>query len=348
MKRISIHFIIFIIAGSLLGWTGCTELQKGVSTGFIVATIYSGSDYAADICISGNYAYIADALHGVEIIDISDPYPEPPLSYTIVGWLHPPAGARHIYTNGNYAYILNPVDGLQVIDITDPTKPVLKGHVGGGTENGEDLCADGNYVYVAESFIYSPGKVQIVDVSNPSAPLLMGAIDTRGPAKAVTRAGQYLYVADIVGLLIIDVTDPLNPHIEGSIELPQQVALDVCLSGNYAFITGFHDGVYVIDITDPSRPNIVTTISLNPYNIPCCMQIDSHYLYVLDGVHMWVVDISEPTKPRVKGNASTMVHLDDPQERDVKAIAIKGSYAFVANGGSGTRVLYIPRISLLP
>ena len=54
--------------------------------------------------------------------------------------------------------------------------------------------------------------LQIIDVSDPVKPALLGSIDTNGDYRDVVVVGTTVYVAaGYAGLKIIDVSDPTSP-----------------------------------------------------------------------------------------------------------------------------------------
>ncbi|MFO0795377.1 MAG: hypothetical protein U0586_15100, partial [Candidatus Brocadiaceae bacterium] len=70
----------------------------------------------------------------------------------------------------------------------------------------------GKTAYVAD---YGSG-LQVIDVSKPSAPKLLGSSDTPGSAWGVAVVGKTAYVADWDrGLQIIDVSTPSAPKLLG-------------------------------------------------------------------------------------------------------------------------------------
>jgi hypothetical protein len=73
--------------------------------------------------------------------------------------------------------------------------------VGGYNTNGEasDLEIVGNLAYIADG----PGGVQIIDVSNPRAPVRVGGYDTPGYAQDIDVVGNKAYVADGNGGLVV-------------------------------------------------------------------------------------------------------------------------------------------------
>ena len=71
-----------------------------------------------DFAIVGSYAYIADDVAGLWVLDISNPAAIVQVaSYATLG------SASGIALSGNYAYIADGGDGLRVVAITNPAHP---------------------------------------------------------------------------------------------------------------------------------------------------------------------------------------------------------------------------------
>jgi hypothetical protein len=90
-----------------------------------------------------------------------------------------------------------------------------------------DVAVVGNYAYVAAS----PHGLQVVDVSNPAAPKLVGSCDTPALPEAVAAAGHHAFVTvGRHGLRIFDVSNPAAPKPVGSYDAPparwRQMAAD--------------------------------------------------------------------------------------------------------------------------
>ncbi len=67
-----------------------------------------------------------------------------------------------------------------------------------------DIAVVGDTAYVADSF----SGLQMMDISDPAAPIFLGSYDTPGSARSVAVVGTIAYVADeYPGLQIIDVSD---------------------------------------------------------------------------------------------------------------------------------------------
>ncbi len=122
---------------------------------FLVKRFADINSKANDVAVQGNYAYLADGLGGMEVIDVSN-VNEP----FIAGYLYTPDGSTAIDVDGNYAYLANYINGgIQVADISFPPNPVNAGfyHPSGVFALGVTIA--GSYVYVSDGI----GGFQIYD-----------------------------------------------------------------------------------------------------------------------------------------------------------------------------------------
>ena len=77
----------------------------------------------------------------------------------------------------------------------------------------------GRQAYVADNY----SGLQVVDVSTPASPQIIGSVATPGQALSVAVVGTTAYVADgHIGLQVIDVSTPASPQIIGSVDTPGQ------------------------------------------------------------------------------------------------------------------------------
>ncbi len=80
--------------------------------------------------------------------------------------------------------------------------------------------------------------LRVIDVSNPAAPVEIGALDTPDCAYDVEVVGDLAYVADsrISGLRVIDVSNPAAPVEIGALDTPESSARDVEVVGGLAYV----------------------------------------------------------------------------------------------------------------
>jgi peptidyl-prolyl cis-trans isomerase A (cyclophilin A) len=84
--------------------------------------------YAVSVSVAEGYAYVADAVYGVYVLDVSDPahaqYVADFFTYT-----YPDAYAWDLVVHGGRLHIVTQGNGLIAVDISDPTQPGYLGHL---------------------------------------------------------------------------------------------------------------------------------------------------------------------------------------------------------------------------
>ncbi|MEJ2354064.1 MAG: hypothetical protein P8Y03_30175, partial [Anaerolineales bacterium] len=187
---------------------------------------------------------------------------------------------------------------------------------------------------VRDNFAYVTNRagLQVVDVSDPSAPTRLGEIDTPGEAVGVALEGNYAYIADGgQGLSIVDISDPANLKPVAVFNTPG-VAWNVAVAGDYVYIADGDAGLYIVNISDPAAPQ--TTSVLADLSDARDVITISGFLFVADGVNgLQVVDVNKPAAPQVIGS------LDTPGT--ALALASSGVYVFIADGSEGVVVAYV-------
>src|SRR5207249_871872 len=93
-------------------------------------------------------------------------------------------------------------------------------------------------------------------VSTPSAPWIIGTVDTPGMARGVAVANGYAYVADNTAVQVIDVRTPSSPRIVGSLATTASSA--VAMVGTRLYVI---DGLQlkIIDVVTPGAPVLLST-----------------------------------------------------------------------------------------
>ncbi len=209
-----------------------------------------------------------------------------------------------------------------------------------GSEDGaNDITVSGRYAYVA-NYNLSP-SLSIIDISNPSAPVLISTTSVTGRGDSVVVSGRYAYMASShhnstpdPGDSAVDVVDISNPYA------PMQVSrvilgasssswpLGIAISGHYVY-TANSDGnsISVIDVSNPLAPVQIATTSLEAGS--SAIAISGRYAYVtnFDSSSISVVDISNPATP--SQIATTSVPTNP------RSVAISGRYAYVTSNGDG-------------
>jgi hypothetical protein len=116
------------------------------------------------LAASGNHAYAVDGLQRLYTIDIGDPrFP------SVVGQSITPGYANDVAVEGSHAFVTGTF-GLAIFDVADPTLPTLIASLA--------LSGVGDEVAVSDNRVYatvSKGGLQVVEVSDPSHPIILGS-----------------------------------------------------------------------------------------------------------------------------------------------------------------------------
>jgi hypothetical protein len=128
---------------------------------------------------------------------------------------------------------------------------------------------------------------------------------------------------------VIDVSNPVSPRRVGSYETFGEPAIDVAVSGGYAYVARWASGLQVIDVRDPVNPRRV-----GEYDTPGSalgVAVSGSYAYVADGSSLQVIDVSDPTKPRLVGSYA-------PFDMAL-SVLVNDKYAYVVDRNAGLRVI---------
>lgn len=238
-----------------------------------------------DLSLSGSYAFGADHEGGaIEIFDVA--VPEQPV---LVASILTPGAVRAVAATDHHAYVVDRI-ALRILDLSEPTAPF---EVGFYELDGEpaDIAVAGQYVIV------SGYDFQVIDVSNPTSPRIIGALP--GGFGRMATTGDHAYVQH-GGVSVIDLSNPTLPSIVGSLDIEIS---DIAAAGDYAFVVN-GDGLHVIDVSEPTAPTEVGLFGAPDwYPLPCgSVSVSGGYAYVRGGYYIHVIDVSDPTAPTPTGS----------------------------------------------
>jgi len=280
---------------------------------------------ARGIVVSGNYAYLADNLRGLNIFDISDP-----ATPILKGSYNTPGASQDLTISGNYSYVADGISGLQIIDISDITNPTFVGSYNTpGYASG--VAVSGNYSYVADgSFV----GLHVLDISNPANPTFISSYFTPGQAGGITVVGSHALIADGgfnygSGLQIMDISNPGNPTVVGVYNTPS-IAKRVTVSGDYAFVVDRGTGLLIINISNITNPTLTSS-----YNTPgdaFGVSVAGNYAFVADFQGgLQIINIANITNPTFISSYDTPGFAT--------GVTVAGNYAYVADGDSGLQII---------
>ena len=194
----------------------------------------------------------------------------------------------------------------------------------------------GELAFVAD---YDSG-LQVIDISIPSSPSIIGSFPTPYQANDVVLAGDLAYVGDgrrgyapdRGSLHVVAIVDPFEPFAVGTVSLPDDVR-GLAAYGELVYVANEHAGDFrIVDLSDPSQPTVLSV--LQTPDEPWDVEVRSGYAYVAARRSgLLVVDISDPNAPHIVGS------VDTPDF--AQAVCLSGDYAYVADGASGLQVISV-------
>ncbi len=263
-------------------------------------------------------------LAAFEVINIKNPH-------------HPNVVGSYAYKNvlgvsvdiassfGDYAYsIFSDVRSgtfwnFHVFNVLDPTNPKLVSQNKVSNEYGYKVALLGNgydYAYVLSSNSPVPSDyfLNVIDIKNPLSPKKVGRYAFSVPIKSIAISGNYVYATSSKGLVILDISNPVNPVQIKSLNLPGHPG-DIVVVDNFAYVGScpFQQKtkgiLWIINIDAPMHAGIEGIFTdnhpeVNGYGTP---QVNGRYVYLQclqyagpsggNSKGFRIINIENPSKP---------------------------------------------------
>lgn len=201
--------------------------------------------FTSDVTVVGDVAYVTDYFGGLNLFDVSNP-----AGAVRVGGTQALSGPNGIEVVGSYAYIADGLDGLVVVDVSNPAMPTVVGSYN-TPGNAQDVAIENGYAYIADGIA---GGLEIIDVIDPSNPVGMGSYPMQNNTLGIDVRNQVVFVAGGgSGLVLFDVSDPMNPVLLDATQSPGRSVWDVEVQDSRAYIAINGEGVMAVNIANPSN-----------------------------------------------------------------------------------------------
>jgi hypothetical protein len=247
------------------------------------------------------------------------------------------------FVAGNYAYVARDRE-LHVVEIKRPDRPrwVATVDVPGRVMKVE---VSGDYAYVVhypsvDAWGAAPpdGGLQIVDISRPKRPRIVGYYNAPSLAQDVAMAGDVAFLADWGGLRVLDIHNRAHPvELASLTDGLSAVAVSgdrlYATWGSCSMRTPYCDGgIWAADISSPRRPAPLG--EFRPVEMPGYdIAIQGEYAYVA-GIGLWQVNVSPPTNMKLESEYKLF------EGRYQARLAIAGDYLYLVTD-KGLRVMEI-------
>jgi hypothetical protein len=254
------------------------------------------------------------------------------------------SAATDIAFKDNYAFVIGQwyLSGrydscyyLQVLDISNPKDvkviDTLKNKIALiGNYSPTNITIDGHYAYI--NFVI--GGIRILDINDPTQ-IIEKSIFEPGEDRwynAMCVSGDYLYLGDNTKFKVINISNPENPYLIGTLDIGGCGISDIKINGNYAYVINCGE-LAILDISNPAYPVIISnfspSISNHSFN-KCDYKNDvlylsgySYYQNSYGFTFIEAISVSDPNNPLFLSRAYSSV-----TSSGVKGIIVKDDYAY--------------------
>ncbi len=208
--------------------------------------------------------------------------------------------------------------GIKSYDVATPSSIVLDESINTpGSPTG--IAILGDYAMIGTG----TRSFQTYDLRSPVAlTQKTGFNPGSGRTGIATRGGR----AYAVGNSLLNVIDIASP--ESSLPSLGQVAIagavDVAISGDYAFVAAGSNGLKVVDMANETAPSVIGA-ALPASGTLSAVAIKGDYVYCAGSGSLEIFDISDPSTPLWKG-------FIDSEGMGMHDVAIRGSRVYVTDG----------------
>jgi prepilin-type N-terminal cleavage/methylation domain-containing protein len=276
---------------STVGWTDNGNYREVVETTYLNNWMKSGlSDWSSisiesgislsgtngiDVVTEGNYAYILRAVAQpyFTIVDITDPS-----NPTVVGSCPNSnctlsTSLQDVVVSGDYAYVTSTNNNaeLQIIDISDKANPRRVGvYNAPGTQDANGLFYANGLLYMTRNYSGTSGQDEfyIMNVSDPTNPVVVDSLSLEDNALDVVVSGNYAYLASADNsreFQVINVSNPANISLTGRYALNitgtgnNYNATTLAVGSGYAYVGRVTENrIYAVNISNPTAPTLVS------------------------------------------------------------------------------------------
>jgi hypothetical protein len=268
------------------------------------------------VAIDGTRAFCGNGGGGFSVFDVADPARPMLLARSAVGYggLVTLVGDRML-TRALSIYHLDAALEAELVGLSRAA----------GTPNA--ICYANGLAYLASG---SKG-LQVLDLDRPACLQRLGRLDTGGLARRLVPDGSLVWLVDGTnGVAAVNLSDPANPRLVGGLDTAGE-AWDIARQGQVAYVADGANGLLALDVSEPTKPRQVGRVVLE--DAVYRLALAPPYLWGAAGYYGGLVglDISVPAAPRVIGSVLT--------PGDPRALAVRGRYAYVADGPAGLQIV---------
>jgi|GEM_PF-143530 len=206
----------------------------------------------------------------------------------------------YVDNNGTEYALVGIRNGLSIVSLSNPANPTELFFIPGANTFWRDIKTHEAYAYVTNE---GGNGLLIVDLTNLPASInykdtLIGGLNTAHNIY-IDNGTAYVVGADVGngGIMMLDLSDPWYPEIEGS--YTQAYVHDVYVRNNLAYSAEINNGrLRILDITNKTNPQVIGSRTYaNPLTHNAWLSDDSQTCFTTDELsqaYVYAWDVSDP------------------------------------------------------
>ncbi len=259
------------------------------------------------MCVSGNNCYLG-GQYGLFILDVSNP--ATPHRVGSIG-----SDVISVAVRDTLCFFGTTEFALRVYNVRNPAAPVSVGSLSGIEASDIFLPS------TCDTVLYTP-KLHVINIANPRSPRQVGFVNCPGWDYGVTAVPSLnnALVADYFdGLVVVDIGNPMSPIVDTS-RFGADLALDIYIDQNRAYLAQEHAGLGILDVSNASRPFLLGQLDTAGQQPGRCYAVaakDSLACICWSGVPFFrTVDVGNPARPSFLGGYDVPGYPEDMVLRD--------------------------------
>ncbi len=190
-----------------------------------------------------------------------------------------------------------------ILDISQPNAPVLL-----STVPGKAFEKDGDWLYISSDAYVDPiavGGFNVMDISNPAQPELVGSYANPNFIYGYARSGEMAFLRTVVPfrdyheLQIIDVTHPSNPYmVSNSYERDLFSVKETYVEEERADVLADTPFFHALDYRNAAAPDILGSHKVSELGVSY-LSVVGNYAYMNGGGQLKIIDLHDPTQPTI-------------------------------------------------
>lgn len=197
----------------------------------------------------------------------------------------------------NYAFVIEGNTKLVVLDVQNPQQPVRVSSLQLPDVAGP-IVVEGDMAYVLVEG-YDPTRKQkllTIDVSDRSAPVLVGAYESGYGMRALSVISTTAYVAlPEVGFESIDVSDPTHPTLIHRQDIMSETHF-IQVDGDIAYVSA--QDLLIYNVRTPSSPKLLGTFTYPTNTMIREILVNDGIAYLIDdNFGLYLVNVQIPSNP---------------------------------------------------